>query len=92
MMHDFLLAKEIVYTIIKVANEKGLKNIKSVSLEIGSVSLAHDGHPEHTEDISIENLEFGIENLVKNTALEVAKFNIKEAAGESWRITDIEVE
>ena len=91
-MHDFLLAKEIVDTIIKVANEKGLVNIKAVSLEIGSVSLAHDGHAEHTEDISIENLQFGIENIAKNTILKDAKFEIRKVEGESWKITDIEVE
>lgn len=91
-MHDFLLAKEIIDKTLAIIQERSLKSIKSVSLEIGSISLAHDGHAEHTEDISIENLEFGIENLVKNTALEGAKFNIKKVAGESWRITDIEVE
>lgn len=88
-MHDFLLAKEIIDTVIKVANEKGLKNIKSVSLEIGSIALSHDGH---TEDISVENLQFGIENIAKNTMLKGAKFEIKKVEGESWRITDIEVE
>lgn len=91
-MHDFLLAKQIIDEVLKVAVEKKLQNIKAVSLEIGSVTLAHDGHAEHTEDISLENLEFGIENLAKNTALAGAKFNIKKTTGESWRITDIEVE
>lgn len=90
-MHDFLLSKEIVDKTLAIIQERNLKNIKSVSLEIGSVSLAHDGHSEHTEDISLENLEFGIENLVKNTALEGAKFNIKKVAGGSWKITDIEI-
>ena len=91
-MHDFLLAKEIVDEVLKIAAEKELKNIKTVSLEIGSVSLAHDGHPEHTEDISIENLQFGIENIAKNTILKDAKFDIKKMEGDSWKITDFEVE
>lgn len=94
-MHDFLLAKEIIDEVLRIIAENpelSGRDVKSVSLEIGSISLAHDGHAEHTEDISLENLEFGIENLVKDTALEGAKFNIKKVAGESWRITDIEVE
>lgn len=91
-MHDFLLAKQIIDEVLKVVEEKKLQNIKSVSLEIGSVSLAHDGHPEHTEDISIENLQFGIKSIAKNTILKYAKFDIKKMEGDSWKITDIEVE
>lgn len=94
-MHDFLLAKQIVEEVLKVAAENSAlagQSIKSVSVEIGSITLAHDGHTEHTEDISIENLEFGIANLVKNTALASVEFQIKKVAGESWKITDIEVE
>ncbi|MDO9399533.1 MAG: hypothetical protein Q7T79_02530 [bacterium] len=91
-MHDFLLAKEIVDAIIQIVNKKSLKNIKSVSLEIGSISLAHDGFEEHIEDISLENLEFGILNIAKNTILKNAKFNIKKVSGENWQIVNIEAE
>lgn len=91
-MHDFLLAKEIVDTVIQIISEKGLKNIKSISLEIGSISLAHDGFDKHTEDISLENLEFGILNIAKNSVLKNAKFNIKKVLGKNWRIVNIEVE
>lgn len=91
-MHDFLLAKEIIDKILTIIQEGNLKAIKSVSLEIGSVSLAHDGHPEHTEDISIENLRFGLENIAKNTPLNGIKFNVKKVSGRSWRIVDIGVE
>lgn len=93
-MHDFLLAKQVVDEVLKVAAENPAlagQNIKSVSVEIGSITLAHDGHPEHTEDISIENLQFGLESIAKNTSLNGVKFNIKKTTGESWRITDIEV-
>lgn len=90
-MHDFILAKEIIDELGKIAAEKKIENIKKVSLEIGLVSLAHDGHPEHTEDISVENLKFGLKNISKNTLFENTEFEIKKTAGESWRITNIEV-
>lgn len=91
-MHDFLLAKQIVDKILDIAKEKDLKNISGVVLEIGSVSLSHDGFPEHIEDISIENLEFGLKNIARNTVLKNADFTIKKVQGEDWKITDIEVE
>ncbi|MDQ1284347.1 MAG: hypothetical protein QG620_695 [Patescibacteria group bacterium] len=90
-MHDFLLAKEIVDELKKIAQEKNLTKVKSVSLEIGQVSLAHDGHPEHTEDISVENLEFGLKSIAKNTPFESTDFKIKKIEGDSWKIVEIEV-
>ncbi len=90
-MHDFLLAKEIIDELKKFAVERNIKNIKKVNLEIGLISLAHDGFGEHTEDISVDNLEFGLKNISKNTPLENAEFEIKKIAGESWKITNIEV-
>jgi len=90
-MHDFMLAKEIVDKLLAIAEEKKLEKISSVSLEIGSISLAHDGFPEHLEDISIENLEFGLKSIARNTILENAVFNIKKTAGENWKIVDIGV-
>lgn len=90
-MHDFLLAKEIIDELKKIIAEKKIENIKKVSLEIGLISLAHDGFDEHTEDISIENLEFGLKNISKNTPLENTKFEIKKTAGEKWRIMKVEV-
>ncbi len=59
-MHDFILAKEIVDKVLKIAEEKKLKNIKSINVEIGNIALAHDGFKEHMEDISLKNLEFGL--------------------------------
>ena len=90
-MHDFILAKEIIDELKIISQEKKLENIHSVNIEIGQVSLAHDGFEEHAEDISIENLQFGLENIAKNTEFKDTKFNIKKVAGENWRITDIEV-
>lgn len=90
-MHDFILAKEIIDELQSILIEKKLAKIKSVSLEVGLISLAHDGHPEHVEDISIENLKFGLKNIIKNTGLENIDFKIKKVAGEHWKIVEIEV-
>jgi Zn finger protein HypA/HybF involved in hydrogenase expression len=90
-MHDFLLAKDIIGELEKIVQEKGLNKPKKVKLEIGSIVLAHDGMPEHMEDISLENLEFGLESIAKNTALEGIRFDIKKVKGENWKITDIEI-
>lgn len=90
-MHDFLLAKEILKELNKISQEKNIFGIKKAKIEIGQVSLAHDGHPEHTEDISIENLKFGLENIAKNTPFEKTVFEIKKTAEGNWKITDIEV-
>lgn len=90
-MHDFILAKEIVDELGRIAKEKNLAQIKSVELEIGQVSLAHDGHPEHAEDISVENLEFGLKSITKNTPFENVVFKIVKVSGDHWKITGIEV-
>jgi Zn finger protein HypA/HybF involved in hydrogenase expression len=91
-MHDFLLAKEIIDELKKIAEEKKLGKIKSVSLEIGTISLAHDGFGEHAEDVTLENLEFGLKSLIRNTPWKGINFKIKKADSQSWKIIDIEVE
>jgi len=90
-LHDWILAKEIIGEVEKIIQEKGLSKPKKVNLEIGSISLSHDGMPEHAEDISLENLEFGLESIAKNTILSGVKFGIKKVKGENWKIADIEV-
>lgn len=95
-MHDFLLAKEIVDTVLVVAREKKLKDIKSVSLEIGSDSIPHDHHHEHEHDehfdeLNMENVQFGLESISKNTILEKTEFVIKKIEGNNWKITNLEV-
>lgn len=95
-MHDFLLAKEIVDTILAVAREKKLEDIKSVSLEIGSGSIPHDHHHEHEHDehfdeLNMENVQFGLESISKNTILEKTEFVIKKIEGNNWKITNLEV-
>lgn len=91
-MHDWILAKQIIEEIAKVAKEKKMTNIKSVNLEIGSIVLAHDDMPEHAEDINLGNLEFGLKSIAPKYGLDKAKFDIEKVAGDSWKITNIEVE
>ena len=90
-MHDFFLAKEIIDELKKISQEKSLGKIKSVNIEIGQVALVHDGFDEHVEDVSIENLQFGLENMIKNTDFKGIKFNIEKIIGENWKIVNIEV-
>lgn len=91
-MHDFLLAKEIVDEVLKIAKERNLKKISQVDVEIGQVAMAHDGHDEHIEDISIENLQFGLEGVSRNTILKNTKFNIGKIQGDHWKIVSLDGE
>ena len=90
-MHDFLLAKEIIDELKIISQEKNIEKIKSVDVEIGQISLAHDGYEEHAEDITLENLEFGLESISKNTDFKNVKFKIKKVEGDNWKIVNIEV-
>ncbi|HAV11687.1 MAG TPA: hypothetical protein DCX32_04080 [Candidatus Moranbacteria bacterium] len=91
-MHDFLLAKEIVDEVLKIVEEKKLSKVSRVKVELGQIALAHDGHDEHVEDISIENLMFGIEGVSRNTVLKNTEFDIEKVKGEDWKITEIDGE
>ena len=53
--------------------------------------MAHDSFDEHPEEINLENLQFGLESIAKDTILKDVKFNIKKTEGDSWKITNIEV-
>lgn len=90
-MHDIMLAKEIIDELKKIAESKNLKKIKKVYVEIGSVSLAHDDYPEHTEDVSLENLQFGLKNIAKDKIFQNTQFFLNRVSGENWKITDIEI-
>jgi len=48
-MHDWHLANEIKKIVLDYANKNGLKNVKKIELELGSII-------EHNEEISSENL------------------------------------
>jgi Zn finger protein HypA/HybF involved in hydrogenase expression len=90
-MHDFLLAKEIVDELKKIVAEKKIEKLKKVTIELGSVVMAHDGHPEHAEDISLENLNFGLKSIAKESVFQETEFEIKKIEGDSWKIIEIEV-
>lgn len=85
-MHDLMLAKQIIDELLRIISEKKLESIQSVSLEIGNIA-----HSDHIEDINLENLEFGLRSISKNTILKNAEFNIEKTEDSSWKITDIEV-
>ena len=89
-MHDFLLAKEIVDEVLRIAEENNLKKVSKVVLDIGEVSLAHDGLAEHSEDISVDNLKFGLDSIAKNTLLEGADFAITKNESNHWKLIALE--
>ncbi|MDD3498563.1 MAG: hydrogenase/urease maturation nickel metallochaperone HypA [Candidatus Moranbacteria bacterium] len=88
-MHDFLLAKEIIDTLLEKAEENNLKKISEAVLEIGTISMAHDGFDEHTEDVSVDNLKFGLKTISKGTILEKTDFKISKVKGDSWRLVSM---
>ena len=88
-MHDFMLAKEIADKVKEVAKENNLEKISQVVLELGTVSLAHDGFEEHEEDISIDNLKFGLEEIFKQAGFENIDFKITKIEGENWQLVSI---
>lgn len=90
-MHDFFLAKQIISELNKISKDRKIGKAKSVNLEIGEISLTRGNSGEHTEEINLENLKFALKNLAKKSAFQNAKFFIKKTAGNSWKITDIEV-
>jgi Zn finger protein HypA/HybF involved in hydrogenase expression len=87
-----MLAKEIVDEVLKIVQEKKLSKVNKVSVEIGQIAMAHDGHEQHVEDISEENLQFGIAAVAKDTILEKTIFEIKKVQGEHWKLTELDGE
>jgi len=88
-MHDFLLAKEIADKIAIVAKENNLEKISEIVLEIGTVSLAHDEFEEHAEEISVDNLKFGLEEVLKSNGFSEINFKITKVAGDNWKLVSI---
>jgi Zn finger protein HypA/HybF involved in hydrogenase expression len=89
-MHDLILANQIMAEIKKVAKEKGIGNIKTVKLEMGSVALSHNNLPEHMDEIDPGNIQFLLEKLAENSGLGKAIFDIKKIPGSTWKIREIE--
>lgn len=88
-MHDFMLAKEIADKVKEVAKENNLEKISQVVLELGTISLAHDGFEEHEEDISVDNLKFGLEEILKQAGFDNIDFKISKVEGENWKLVSI---
>ena len=85
-MHDIILAKQIADELLKIIFEKKLENVKGVSLEIGNIA-----HGDHLENIDLDNFTFLLKSITQKYGLNKAKFNIKKTAGDSWKITKIEI-
>lgn len=88
-MHDFILAKEVADKVLEVARENNLEKISEVVLELGTISLAHDGFEEHTEDVSVDNLKFGLEEILKQSGFENIEFKISKVEGENWKLVSM---
>lgn len=88
-MHDFILAKEIADKVLEVVRENNLEKISQVVLELGTISLAHDGFEEHAEDISVDNLKFGLEEILKQGGFDGIDFKITKVKGDAWRLVSI---
>ncbi|HBI16670.1 MAG: hypothetical protein UR60_C0019G0012 [Candidatus Moranbacteria bacterium GW2011_GWF2_34_56] len=88
-MHDFILAKEIADKVLEIARENNLEKISELVVELGTVSLAHDGFEEHAEDVSVDNLKFGLEEILKQSGFENIEFKISKVEGENWKLVSM---
>lgn len=82
-MHDFLIAKEILDTVLATARSQKLGRVTTVELELGSIK-------DHGQTIEPANLQFNFRLLAKETVAAKAKLRIKETRGTSYRIVAIE--
>jgi Zn finger protein HypA/HybF involved in hydrogenase expression len=85
-MHDFILAKEIAKKVTDIARKNKLEKISQIVLELGTISLAHDEFGEHVEDISIDNLKFGLEEILKQSGYAGFDLQITKIEGGDWRL------
>lgn len=90
-MHDLILANQIIKEIQRVAKERGIGKIKSVSLEIGTNSLSHEDLAEHADEVNLDNLKFSLKSIAPKYGLDKAIFDIRKVPGNNWKILDIEV-
>ena len=90
-MHDLFAAKDILDIVIKTAQEKKLKKITRLVVELGNKEYEHGGH-KHFEEVSPENLEFNLKLITKNTIAENAEVVIERTADPDIRLKEIEGE
>ncbi|MBI5077383.1 hydrogenase maturation nickel metallochaperone HypA [Candidatus Falkowbacteria bacterium] len=81
-MHDIHEADKIQRIVLRTAQENGLKNVKEIIIELGSVV-------EHGADITAENLEFNLRMLCKGTMAAGAKIVIKKTKINGWKLASI---
>ena len=84
-MHDWHLADTIFKTILDHADKNGLKNVKNIELELGSIL-------EHGDEISPENLSFNLKLMAEKSLAENLEVKIKKIKGDSWKLISIEGE
>ena len=81
-MHDLHVADKIHKLAIEQARSAELKNVKKITIELGSVI-------EHGADISAENLEFNLKMLNEGTIADQAEIIINKVPGNDWRLISI---
>ncbi|MBU0670744.1 MAG: hydrogenase/urease maturation nickel metallochaperone HypA [Patescibacteria group bacterium] len=82
-MHDLHEADKITKLILEYAKKNNLKNVKSATVELGSVI-------EHGEEITPENLVFNIKMLAEGTIAEGLDVKIGKIKTDSWNLKEIE--
>ncbi|MEI6627461.1 MAG: hydrogenase/urease maturation nickel metallochaperone HypA [bacterium] len=82
-MHDFHLADIIFKTILEHAEKNSLNNVKSATVDLGSIV-------EHGEEVLPENVKFNVDMLSKGTLAEGIVLKINKITGHSWILREIE--
>jgi Zn finger protein HypA/HybF involved in hydrogenase expression len=81
-MHELHAADKILNKVISFGENKSLKKILSISLDLGVVI-------EHGEEINPRNLRYNFESLSKGTIADGAKLEIKKVSGNIIKINQI---
>ena len=81
-MHDIHVANKVQKLILEQAENSGLKNVKKIEIELGSIE-------EHGSDITAENLGFNLKMLTQGTIAEGLQINIKKVPGNDWQLISI---
>ncbi len=84
-MHDLYAAQDILAAALKTAQQKKLKKISNLVVELGKIE-------DHGDEITEENLKFNIKMLSKNTIAENAQVIIKRKKGQQCVLTALEGE